>query len=134
MEPGHFPPDLPIWRNSPDACCNENALRLWYDEWSLLLKATQTTADLKGWQAWLQSKLGLFATKDYLEKSLKDTNERLKGLSQRHYDPKRVYITFQTEHAQRKCLKAVETGEERRDNWLRGARAVPVLKGGNICG
>ncbi|CAM9490348.1 unnamed protein product [Pylaiella littoralis] len=72
--------------------------------------ATQTTADLKGWQAWLQSKLGLFATKDYLEKSLKDTNERLKGLSQRHYDPKRVYITFQTEHAQRKCLKAVETG------------------------
>ena len=78
---------------------------------SLLSKANRTTADLKAWQAWLQGKLGLFATKDYLETALKDTKERLKGLSQRHYDPKRVYITFQTEQAQRRCLKAVETGE-----------------------
>lgn len=74
-------------------------------------QANRTTADLKAWQAWLQGKLGLFATKDYLETALKDTNERLKGLSQRHYDPKRVYITFQTEEAQRDCLKKVETGE-----------------------
>lgn len=73
-------------------------------------KANQTTSDLKRWQAWLQGKLGLFATKDYLETALKDTNERLVGLSHRNFDPKRVYITYQTEQAQRKCLKAVETG------------------------
>ncbi|CAM9883738.1 unnamed protein product, partial [Ectocarpus fasciculatus] len=72
--------------------------------------ANRTTADLKAWQAWLQGKLGLFPTKDYLEGALKDTSEMLRGLTQRHYDPKRVYITYQTEQAQRKCLKAVETG------------------------
>ncbi|CBJ28310.1 conserved unknown protein [Ectocarpus siliculosus] len=71
--------------------------------------ANRTTADLKAWQAWLQGKLGLFPTKDYLERALKETSERLRGLTQRHYDPKRVYITYQTEQAQRKCLKAVET-------------------------
>lgn len=74
-------------------------------------KANRTTADLKAWQAWLQGKLGLFATKDYLERALKDKKERLKGMSHRNFDPKRVYITFQTEQAQRRCLKAVETGE-----------------------
>ncbi|CAM9582421.1 unnamed protein product, partial [Ectocarpus sp. 12 AP-2014] len=72
--------------------------------------ANRTTADLKVWQAWLQGKLGLFPTRDYLERALKETSERLRGLTQRNYDPKRVYITYQTEQAQRKCLKAVETG------------------------
>lgn len=98
--------------------CGLSCLRVCFFLFScpfFLSKATRTTADLKAWQAWLQGKLGMFATKDYLETALKDTNERLKGLSQRHYDPKRVYITFQTEQAQRRCLKAVETGESYTD-------------------
>ena len=47
---------------------------------------------------------------DYLEKSLEDTVERLKGLATGHYEALRVYITFDSEQAQRDCLKSVETG------------------------
>ncbi|CAM9754098.1 unnamed protein product [Scytosiphon promiscuus] len=98
-------------------------------------KANQTTSDLKRWQAWLQGKLGLFATKDYLETALEDTKERLKGLSNRHYDPKRVYITYQTEQAQRKCLKAVETGLwEEQLARLRGKQVnQEAVIGGSVC-
>eukprot|EP00752_Nemacystus_decipiens_P004462 g4075.t1 len=97
--------------------------------------ANRTTADLKAWQAWLQGKLGLFATKDYLETALKDIKERLKGLSQRHFDPKRVYITFQTEQAQRSCLKAVETGlwEEQMANFRGKEVNQEAVIGGRVC-
>ncbi|CAM9556424.1 unnamed protein product, partial [Choristocarpus tenellus] len=47
---------------------------------------------------------------DYLEEQLKETVSLLDGLTNRVYKVKRVYITFNTEGAQRDCLKAVETG------------------------
>ena len=89
----------------------------------LKIKATRKTSDLKPWEAWLQGKLGLFPTMDYLETALKDTKERLKGLSQRHYDPKRVYITFNSEQAQRRCLKEVETGM-----WFKVSCSICVMQ------
>ncbi len=51
-----------------------------------------------------------FAFKDYLEESLEETRELIRGQNSHTYEPRRVYITFNTEEAQRKCLKAVETG------------------------
>lgn len=51
-----------------------------------------------------------FPMQDYLERSLEEVNRDLAGLTKRSYDIGRVYITFETEQAQRKCLKAVEIG------------------------
>ena len=56
------------------------------------------------------SLLRFCATQDYLEKSLEDTKQRLTGLAKGHYEPLRAYITFDSEQAQRDCLKSVETG------------------------
>jgi len=61
--------------------------------------------------------LSTFLFKDYLEKSLEETKELIRGQNSYTYEPKRVYITFNTEEAQRRCLKAVETG----------ARAEPYI-------
>eukprot|EP00752_Nemacystus_decipiens_P002303 g2179.t1 len=95
----------------------------------------KTTADLKGWQAWLQKKLGLFATKDYLDKALEETKERIKGQTSHQFEPKRVYITFNTEQAQRKCLKAVETGlwEEKLERFKKKQVNQNAVIGGKLC-
>lgn len=53
--------------------------------------------------------------KDYLDAALEETSSNIRNLATSQlYEPKRVYITFNTEQAQRKCLKAVETGGEYR--------------------
>ncbi|CAM9629055.1 unnamed protein product [Scytosiphon promiscuus] len=97
---------------------------------------SKTTADLKGWQAWLQKKLGLFATKDYLDAALEETGDDIKNLAtSQQYEPKRVYITFNTEQAQRKCLKAVETGlcEETLARFRKKQVNQNAVIGGRVC-
>eukprot|EP00611_Tribonema_gayanum_P002873 TRINITY_DN121_c1_g1_i4.p1 TRINITY_DN121_c1_g1~~TRINITY_DN121_c1_g1_i4.p1 ORF type:complete len:1018 (-),score=374.78 TRINITY_DN121_c1_g1_i4:750-3803(-) len=62
--------------------------------------------DLKWWQRQLQ-KVGLYETRESLEAKLTKTRSELKGMAQRPYVPVRVYITYDKEQYQRRCLAGV---------------------------
>mmetsp|Transcript_5867 Transcript_5867/g.8808 ORF Transcript_5867/g.8808 Transcript_5867/m.8808 type:complete len:978 (+) Transcript_5867:167-3100(+) len=79
-----------------------------YDEFDPK-KADILQSSLPFWQQFLQ-RYNLYETKESLRKRLKGIKCDLHGLGQRPYIPVKVYITFNTEKAQRKCLQALSSG------------------------
>lgn len=56
-------------------------------------------------------KIGLFATEESLKAQLAEINSKIEGLSARDFKPRKVYITFNLEQGQRRCLKEMAVGK-----------------------
>lgn len=79
---------------------------------------------LPAWKKALQP-LGLFATEEYLRERLKAAEAKIRGLSTKDFKPRKVFIIFNLEDAQRKCLKEMSVGKlEVWTNSTQNTRAI----------